>query len=66
MAANVCECGHPWPAHGFVAGVEMWGCPDLPDVWVCAGARLVAITPDTSPWDCVCGCVLHAAPPVAA
>jgi hypothetical protein len=36
------------------------------ECWICNGSRLVADpTPDTSPWDFVCGCVLHAPPPTS-
>lgn len=66
---GVCECGHPAEAHGHVPGFECGphvtidGHSTIPDVWVCGGGRLVA-DPDenTSPWDFVCGCVLHRDP----
>lgn len=72
MAKGVCVCGHPAGAHEHVAGFEMTpgttftvnADPTLhtrmPDVWVCSGGRLVADPgEDTSPWEFVCGCVLH-------
>jgi hypothetical protein len=74
MNANgVCECGHPVEAHGFVPGfkcspgvaIEVDGVEYdcMPDVWVCGGGRLVADPGEnTSPWEFVCGCVLHSAP----
>jgi hypothetical protein len=65
---GVCMCGHPAEAHGLVPGFEcapnvtIDGATTVPDVWVCEGGRLVAVTEDTSPWDGVCGCVLHEDP----
>lgn len=69
---GVCVCGHPYDAHGHVPGYDVSPgvtitCGDdptqhtsMPDVWVCGGGRLVADPgEDTSPWDFVCGCVLH-------
>lgn len=74
-SSGVCGCGHPFSDHGHVPGVQFseavivtdeagnrqYG---LPDVWVCSGGRLVDVPEDgdIDPWDCVCGCVLHADP----
>jgi hypothetical protein len=59
---DACSCGHPWSAHEHVPGIAMH---DLPDVWVCSGGRLVDVNkPDVSPWDFVCGCLLHHQPPI--
>lgn len=62
----VCECGHPWEAHELVEGftcspgVTIGGRSFVPDIWVCSGGRLADINdPDISPWDFVCGCILH-------
>jgi len=69
---GVCSCGHPAEAHGFVAGftcapqTTIDGVTVVPDVWVCEGGRLVVVSDDVSPWDCVCGCVLHEDPRQAA
>ena len=67
---GVCGCGHPWDAHELVEGFECTpgvtidGQSSMPDVWVCAGGRLAdANDPGVSPWDFVCGCVLHWRPP---
>lgn len=71
---GVCSCGHPADAHELVPGFE-FSYPahvavvvdgrrvaGMPDVWVCSGGRLVADPENASPWDFVCGCVLHEAP----
>lgn len=61
-ARGVCGCGHPLEAHGHVAGVDLSDGRRLPDVWVCEGGRLVADPETASPWDFVCGCLLHIDP----
>lgn len=64
-APGVCQCGHPDSAHHLVKGFEcspgvtIDGRTSMPDVWVCSGGRLVADPENASPWDFVCGCVLH-------
>jgi len=58
---NVCGCRHTWDQHELVEGIPQLG---IPDVWVCSGGRLADVNaPDMSPWDFVCGCVLHTPPP---
>ncbi len=68
---GVCECGHPAESHGHVPGFEFSAdvtmsvgddptqYTGMPDVWVCEGGRLVGDPENASPWDFVCGCVLH-------
>lgn len=65
-----CECGHAWSEHHHVPGFEcspdvtIDGLSFVPDIWVCGGGREVPKpTDDTSPWDYVCGCLLHTEPP---
>ena len=73
-ALSRCECKHPWHHHEFVKGI-----PDVPgsyvtneagerltfgDIWVCTGDHDQVYDPEKSPWDYVCGCVLHHAPPL--
>ena len=61
----VCDCGHPFDSHEHVAGfvcspgVTINGHSRVPDVWVCTGGRLVGDPENASPWDFVCGCVIH-------
>lgn len=73
-----CTCGHPLDDHEHVPGVQFSDpkvsgtvvtdeagnvLTGLPDVWICTGTRLVDVNdPDVSPWDAVCGCVLHQDP----
>lgn len=65
MSASTCECGHPSEAHTLVKGFEcspgvtINGCSTVPDVWVCSGGPEVTEPESASPWDFVCGCVLH-------
>ncbi len=65
---GVCECGHSWDDHEFVDGFDCSpgvriSTDDRPgisgglDLLVCGGGRLAPA--GSSPWDHVCGCVLH-------
>lgn len=72
MSRN-CKCGHPWSHHLIVKGhecapgVTVNGHSVIPDIWVCSGdPDHPYLGPDASPWDYVCGCVLHHAPPLVA
>jgi hypothetical protein len=69
VSSEVCACRHPFADHELVKGFRLRhstinGQSEVPDIWVCSGGRLVANPDeDTSPWDYVCGCVLHDPPP---